>query len=42
MKLLSTLSVLALAAHAVGLSIGGKRIVVERESDGLQDIVSGF
>ena len=41
MKLLRALVVAALAAQAAALSIGGKQMVVERESDGLQDIVSG-
>jgi len=39
MKLLRTLTVLALAAQVVGLTIGGKQMHVERDSDGLQDIV---
>jgi hypothetical protein len=41
MKLLRTLLVAALAAQAAALSVGGKQMVVERESDGLQNIVSG-
>ena len=40
MKLLRALAALLLAAQAAALSIGGKQMHVERESDGLQDIVS--
>jgi hypothetical protein len=40
MKLQSILAILALATEAVALSIGGKQMHVERDSDGLQDIVS--
>lgn len=40
MKLLNALASVSLAAQAVALSIGGRQIVIERESVGLQDIVS--
>jgi hypothetical protein len=40
MKLPRALTALLLAAQAAALSIGGKQMHVERESDGLQDIVS--
>jgi hypothetical protein len=40
MKLLRHLAIATLAAQAAALSIGGRQMVVERESDGLQDIVS--
>jgi hypothetical protein len=40
MKFGNVLAILALAAEAVALSIGGKQMHVERESDGLQNIVS--
>lgn len=40
MKLLRALTVAALAAQAAALYIGGRQMIVERESDGLQDIVS--
>jgi hypothetical protein len=40
MKLRKVLTVLALAAEAVALSIGGKQMHVERDSDGLQNVVS--
>jgi hypothetical protein len=39
MRFLETLALLGLAAQAIALSIGGKNVVVERESDELQDIV---
>ena len=42
MKLQNVLAVLALAAEAVALSIGGKQMHVERDSDGLQNIVSSL
>jgi hypothetical protein len=41
MKLSNILSLFALAAEAVALSIGGKQMHVERDSDTLQNIV-GF
>jgi hypothetical protein len=40
MKLLRALTCLALAGEAAALSIGGKQMHVERDSDGLQNIVS--
>lgn len=40
MKLLRALAIAALAAHAAALAIGGRPMIVERDSDGLQDIVS--
>jgi hypothetical protein len=40
MKLPKALTILALAAGALALSIGGKQMHVERDSDGLQNIVS--
>jgi hypothetical protein len=42
MKLLRPLAIATLAAQAVALSIGGRQMVVERESDGLQNIVSSL
>lgn len=42
MKFLRALSVAALAAQAAALSIGGRNMKIERESDGLQDLVSIF
>ena len=39
MKLLRALTVAALAVQAAALSIGGKQMSVERDSDGLQNIV---
>jgi hypothetical protein len=39
MKLSRALTILGLAAQAVALAIGGKQMIVERESDGLQNIV---
>jgi hypothetical protein len=39
MKVSRALTLVALAAQAAALSIGGKQMVVERESDGLQNIV---
>lgn len=40
MKLLRAITVFAFAAQAAALSIGGKNMKIERDSDGLQDIVS--
>jgi hypothetical protein len=40
MKLLRALTIAALAAQAAALTIGGRHMVVERDNDGLQDIVS--
>jgi hypothetical protein len=41
MRLLRALTVAAtLAVQTAALSVGGKHMVVERDSDGLQDIVS--
>jgi hypothetical protein len=40
MKLLSALTSLALVARTLALAVGGKQIFIERDSDGLQDIVS--
>lgn len=40
MKLLRAIVTAAFAAQAAALAIGGKQMHVERESDGLQDIVS--
>jgi hypothetical protein len=40
MKFLRALAIAALAAQASALTIGGQRITIERDSDGLQDIVS--
>jgi hypothetical protein len=40
MKLLRALTVAALAAQTVALTIGGKHMKVERDSDGKQDLVS--
>lgn len=40
MKLFRAIGVAALAVQAAALSIGGKNMKVERDSDGLQDIVS--
>jgi len=40
MKLLRALTVAALAAQTAALSIGGKNMIVERGSDGLQSLVS--
>lgn len=40
MKLLRAFAIAAFAAQAAALAIGGQRITVERDSDGLQDIVS--
>jgi hypothetical protein len=40
MKLLRALAIAALAAQAAALAIGGRPMIVERDSDGLQDIVS--
>ena len=39
MRFLRAVTVFALAAQAAALSIGGKQMNVERESDGLQNIV---
>ncbi|TVY31741.1 putative beta-galactosidase A [Lachnellula subtilissima] len=40
MKLFRALTVAALAVQAAALSIGGKNMIVERDSDGLQDLVT--
>ena len=40
MKLGKVLTILVLTAQAVALSIGGKQMHVERDSDGLQNVVS--
>jgi hypothetical protein len=40
MKLLRALTIAALAVEAAALAIGGKQMTVERDSDGLQDIVT--
>jgi hypothetical protein len=40
MKLLSALTSLALAAQAAAIAIGGKHMNVDRDSNGLQSIVS--
>jgi hypothetical protein len=40
MKFLRALAIAALAAQASALTIGGQQITIERDSDGLQDIVS--
>jgi hypothetical protein len=40
MKLLRIITLTALAAQAAALAIGGKEMIVERDSDGLQNIVS--
>ncbi|PVH82092.1 glycoside hydrolase family 35 protein [Cadophora sp. DSE1049] len=40
MKLLRAITAFAFAAQAAALSIGGKHMKVERDSDGLQDIVT--
>jgi len=40
MKLLRALSVAALAAQAAALTIGGRQMKIERDSDGRQDLVS--
>lgn len=40
MKVLRAITAFAFAAQAAALSIGGKHMTVERDSDGLQDIVS--
>lgn len=42
MKILRTITAFAFAAQAAALSIGGKHMTVERDSDGLQDIVSNL
>lgn len=43
MKFLQSLAFVALAAQAIALSIGSKKSpVIERDSDGLQDVVSVF
>ncbi len=42
MRLLGALAVGIFAAQAAALAIGGKQMHVERESDGLQDIVCGM
>jgi hypothetical protein len=39
MRFLRAITLVGLAAQAVALAIGGKQMLVERESDGLQDIV---
>lgn len=39
MRFFAAFATVALAAQAAALSIGGKHMVVERDSDGLQDIV---
>ena len=39
MKLLRAFTIAARAATAAALAIGGRQIVIERDSDGLQDIV---
>jgi hypothetical protein len=40
MKLLRALAGVAFAAQAAALAIGGKQMLVDRESNGLQSIVS--
>lgn len=40
MKLLRALTIAALAVEAAALAIGGKQMTVERDSDGLQNIVA--
>lgn len=40
MMFLRGLTCIALAAQAAALSIGGRQMHIERDSDGLQDIVS--
>lgn len=42
MKFLNILAINYLLAQAWALSIGGKHMVIERDSDSLQDIVSGL
>lgn len=42
MKLLRALTVAALATQTAALAIGGKQMLVERDSDGLQNIVSAL
>lgn len=40
MKLLQALATVVLATQAVALSVAGREMKVERDSDGLQNIVS--
>lgn len=40
MRFIQALLAVAFAAQAVALSIGGKHMLIEKDSDGLQDIVS--
>jgi hypothetical protein len=42
MKLSNALACLAFVARTVSLAVGGKQMVIERDSDGLQDIVSNL
>ena len=42
MKFRNIFTFLALAAEAATLTIGGKQMLVERDSDGLQNIVSNM
>lgn len=40
MRVSSALAAIAFAAQALALTIGGRNMIVQRDSDGLQDIVS--
>ena len=40
MKFPRALTIAAFAAQTAALAIGGQQITIERDSDGLQDIVS--
>lgn len=40
MRIFNTLTSLALVARTLCLAVGGKQLFIERDSDGLQDIVS--
>ncbi len=42
MNVLRLFAILFLAAQAAALAIGGRLMHIERESDGLQDVVSIF
>ncbi len=42
MKLRQVITALGLVAHAAALLIGGRQMHVERDSDGLQEIVSFY
>jgi hypothetical protein len=42
MRISRALTIVTLAAQAVALSVGGRQMLIERESDGLQNIVNAL